>query len=100
METSSHSSESVEAILQEENIVDYERDTGASEGEDPEHVTSASRKPSCIVPCLFPAQSTARELTTLRASISLDEPIITNKLDDEKQQQIEGMRGLDVYPRY
>ena len=60
MVKSSHSSESLEAILQEENIADYDSDTGASEGEDPEPEMSASHDPSCIVPYLIPARSTLK----------------------------------------
>ena len=89
MAKSSHSSESFEDIIREENIVDYDSDTVVEEGETPEPATSASCEPSRIAPNPFPERSTAQMLTALRASTTLDEPIITNKLDKQQQCYIE-----------
>ena len=51
---SSHSYESFEDILREENIFDYDRDTVESGGgEDPKSTTSASHEPSRIAPNTF-----------------------------------------------
>ena len=54
MVKSSYSSEAVEDIVWEENIVDYDGVTVAPGGEDPEPGTSASRKPSRIALNHFP----------------------------------------------
>ena len=89
MAKSSHSSESLEDIIREENIVDYNSDTVVEEGETPETAASASCEPSRIAPNPFPERSTAQAITTLRASATLDEPIITNKLDEQQQRYIE-----------
>ena len=53
MAKSSYSSESLEEIVQEENIVDYGSDTVAPGGEDPDPNISASRGPSLIAPNPF-----------------------------------------------
>ena len=37
----------------------------------------------------FPERSTAQTLTALRVSTTLDEPIITDKLDEQEQRYIE-----------
>ena len=79
MAKSPHSSESLEDIIREENIGDYDSDTVVEEGETPETTTSASCEPSHIAPSPFTERSTAQALTALRASTTLDEPIITNK---------------------
>ena len=71
------SSESLEDIIREGNIVDYDSETVVEEGETPEPATSASCEPSRIAPNPFPERSTAQALTALRASTILDEPIIT-----------------------
>ena len=63
---SSHSSEYLEDILQEENIFDYDSDTAASGDKDHEPDTSASREPLCIAPNPFLKRSTAQVLTALR----------------------------------
>ena len=89
MAKSSHSSESLEDIIREENIVDYDGDTVVEEGETPEPATSASCEPSCIAPNPFPERSTAQALTALLASTTLREPIITNELDQQQQRYIE-----------
>ena len=89
MAKSPHSSESLEDIIREENIGDYDSDTAMEEGETPEPATSASCEPSCIAPIPFLERSTAQALTALRGSITLDEPIITNKLDEQQQRYIE-----------
>ena len=89
MAKSSHSFASLEDIIREENIADYDSDTVVEAGETPEPATSASYKPSRIAPNPFPGRSTAQTLTTLRASTTLDEPIITNKLDEQQQRYIE-----------
>ena len=89
MAKSPHSSESLEDIIREENIGDYDSDTAMEEGETPEPATSASCEPSRIAPNPFPERSTAQTLTTLRASTTLDEPIITNMLDEQQQRYIE-----------
>ena len=89
MAKSSHSSESLEDIIREEKIVDHDSDTVVEEGEVPEPDTSASGNPSRIAPNPFPERSTAQALTALRASTTLDEPIIINKLDEQKQRYIE-----------
>ena len=83
------SSESLEDIIREGNIVDYDSETVVEEGETPEPATSASCEPSRIAPNPFPEQSTAKALTSLRASTTLDEPIITNDLDKQQQRYIE-----------
>ena len=83
MEKSSHSSESLEDIIREENIVDYDSDTVVEEGEIPKPATSASCEPSRIAPNPFPERSPAQALTALRDSATLDEPIITNELDEQ-----------------
>ena len=83
MMKSLHSSESLEDIIREENIVDYDSDTVVEEGETPEPAMSASCEPSRIAPNPFPERSTAQELTALRAPTNLDEPIIINKLDEQ-----------------
>ena len=70
MAKSSHSSESLEDIIREENIVDYESDTAVEDGETPEPATSASSEPSRIAPNPFPERSTAQALTALRVSTS------------------------------
>ena len=85
----SHSSEYLEDIIREENIVDYDRDTVVEEGETPEPATSALCEPSCIAPNPFPERSTAQELTALRASTTPDKLIITNQLDEQQQRYIE-----------
>ena len=59
------------------------------EGKTPEPSTSALCNPSRIAPNPFPERSTAQALTALRASTTLDEPIITNKLDEQQQRYIE-----------
>ena len=59
MAKSSHSSKSLEDIIQEENIVDYDSDTVVEEGETPEPATSASCEPSRTAPNSFPERSTA-----------------------------------------
>ena len=100
MTKSSHSSESLEDIIREENIVDYESDTVVEEGETLEPATSASCEPPCIAPNPFPERSTAQALTALHASTTLDEPIITNKLDEQQQRYIEENNELDVYLRH
>ena len=82
MAKSSHSFESLEDIIREENIVDYDSDTVLEEGEIIEPTTSASHEPSRIAPNPFPERSTAQALIVLRGSTTLDEPIITNKLDE------------------
>ena len=79
----------MEAILREENIVDYDSDTVLEEGETPEHATSASRKRTRIAPNPFPERSTTQALAALRASTTLHEPIITNNLDEQQQRYIE-----------
>uniref|UniRef100_M4C403 Uncharacterized protein n=1 Tax=Hyaloperonospora arabidopsidis (strain Emoy2) TaxID=559515 RepID=M4C403_HYAAE len=89
MAKSSHSSESLEDIIREENIVDYNSDTVVEEGETPEPATSASCKPSRIAQNPFPERSTAQALAALRASTTLDEPIIANELDEQQQRYIE-----------
>ena len=89
MAKSSHSSDSLEDIIREESIVDYGSGTALEEGETPEPATSASCEPSRIAPNPFPERSTAQMLTALRASTTLDEPIITNKLDEQQQRYIE-----------
>ena len=89
MAKSSHSSESLEDIIREENIVDYDSDTVVEEVETPEPATSAPCGSSRIAPNPFPERSTAQALTALRASTTLDEPIITNKLDEQQQRYIE-----------
>ena len=83
MEKSSLSSESLEDITREENIVDYDSDIVVEDGEISEPATSASCDPSRIAPNPFPERITAQALTALRASTTLDEPIITNKLDGQ-----------------
>ena len=83
MAKSSHSSESLEDIIQEGNIVDYDSDTVVEEGETPELAMSASSEPSRIAPNPFPVRNTAQILTALRALTTLDEPIITNELDEQ-----------------
>ena len=88
MAKSLYSYEFLEDILQGENIIDYESDNVTPVVEDPESDTSVSRKPSRIAPNPFPQRSTAHALTTLRASTTLDEPIITNKLDEKQQHFI------------
>ena len=90
MAMSSHSSKTLEDIIREDNIVDYDSDTVLKEGETPEPATSASCKPSRIVPNPLPERSTAQALTALRASTTLDELIITNGLDEQQQRYIEG----------
>ena len=89
MAKSSHSSESLEDIIREEKIVDHDSDTVVEEGEVPEPDTSASGNSSRIAPNPFPERSTAQALTALRASTTPDEPIIINKLDEQKQRYIE-----------
>ena len=89
MAKSSHSSESLEDIIREENIVDYDSDTVVEEGETPELAMSASSEPSRIAPNPFPERSTAQMLTALRASTTLDEPFITNELNEQQQRYIE-----------
>ena len=89
MAKSSHSSESLEDIIRGENIVDYDSGTVMDESGTPESATSASCEPSCIAPNPFPERSTAEALTALRASTTLDEPIITNELDEQQQRYIE-----------
>ena len=89
MAKSSHSSESLEDIIREENIVDYDGDTVVEEGEPPEPATSASCEPSHIAPNPFPERSTAQELTALRASTTPDKLIITNQLYEQQQRYIE-----------
>ena len=89
MAKSSHSSESLEDIIREENIVGYDSDTVVEEGETPKPATSASCEPSRIPPNSFPERSTAQVLTELRASTTLDESIITNELDKQQQRYIE-----------
>ena len=85
MAKSSHSSESLEDIIREEKIVDYDSDTVVEEGETPETATSSSCEPSRIAPNPFPERSTAQALTALRDSTTLEEPIITNNLDEQQQ---------------
>ena len=82
MAKSSNSSGSLEDIIREENIVDYDSDAIMEEGETPEPATSESCKPSRIAPNPFPERSAAQALIVLRGSTTLDEPIITNKLDE------------------
>ena len=41
------------------------------------------------MPSPFPERSTAQALTALRALTTLDEPIITNELDEQQQRYIE-----------
>ena len=60
------------------------------EGETSEPATSVSCETSRIAPNPFPERSTAQTLTALRVSTTLDEPIITNKLDDQQQHCTEG----------
>ena len=84
MANSSHSSESLEDIIREENIVDYDSDTVVEAGKNPEPATSASCEPSRIAPNPFPERRTA-----LRASTTLNKPIITNNLDEQQQCYIE-----------
>ena len=74
MAKSSHSSKSLEDIIQEENIVDYDSDTVVEEGETPEPATLASCEPSRIAPNSFPERSTAQALRELRTSTTLNEP--------------------------
>ena len=100
MANSSHSSESLKDIIREENIVDYDSDTVVEEGETPEPATSASCEPSRIAPNPFPERSTAQALTELRASTTLDEPIIINKLDEQQQRYFRKMIELDVCIRH
>ena len=83
------SSESLEDIIREGNIVDYDSETVVEEGETREPATSASCEPSRIAPNPFPERSTAQTLTELRASTTLDEPIVTNDLDKQQQRYIE-----------
>ena len=82
-------SEFLEDIIREENIADYDSDTVVEAGETPEPATSASCKPSRIAPNPFPERSTDQAPTALRASSTLDEPIITNKLDEQQLLYIE-----------
>ena len=89
MAKSSHFSKSLEDIIREENTIDHDSDTVLEEGETPEPATSASREPCRTVPNPFPKRSTAKMLTALRASTTLDEPIITNKLNEQQQRYIE-----------
>ena len=79
----------MEDIVREESIVDYDSDTVMEEGGTPEPTMSASCKPSRIAPNPFPERSTAQALTALRASTTLDELIITNKLDENQKRYIE-----------
>ena len=58
------------------------------ESETPKPATSASCEPSRIAPNPFPERSTAQALTALRALTTLDEPIITNELDEQQQRYI------------
>ena len=89
MAKSSLSSESLEDIIREENIVDQDNDTVLEESGTPEPATSASCESSRIAPNPFPERSTTQGLTALRASTNLDEPIITNKLDDQQRRYTE-----------
>ena len=89
MAKSSHSSESLEDIIREENVVVYKNDTVVEEGEIPEPATSASCDPPRIAPNSFPERSTAQALIALRASTTLDEPVITNELDEQQRRYIE-----------
>ena len=59
------------------------------EGKTPEPSTSALCNPSRIAPNPFPERSAAQVLTALRASTPLDEPIMTNELDEQQQRYIE-----------
>ena len=65
-------------MLQEENMVDYDSESVAPGGEDPK---PATREFSRIAPNTFLEWWTAQALTALRASTTLDELIITKKLD-------------------
>ena len=85
----SHSSESLEDILREEKIVDFDSDTVESGGEDPDPDTLPSHIPSHIAPNTFPGRSTALAPRVLRATTTLNEPIITNKLDEQQQHFID-----------
>ena len=89
MANSSHSSESLEDIIREENIADHDSDTDVEEGEPPEPATSASCEPSRLAPNPFPERTTAQALTALRASTTLDGPIITKETDEQQQRYIE-----------
>ena len=88
MAKSSHSSESLEDITREENIVDYDSDTVVEEGGIPEPATSASCEPSRVAPNAFPERITAQALTALRVSTTVDERYITNDLDEQQQRYI------------
>ena len=89
MAKSSHFSKSLEDIIREENTIDHDSDTVLEEGETPEPATSVSRETCRTAPNPFPERSTAKMLTALRASTTLDEPIITNKLNEKQQHYIE-----------
>ena len=86
MAKSSHSFTSLEDIIREENIVDYDSDTVVEESETPEPVTSASCEPSRIAPKPFPERSTAQALTALCASTTPKTHIILNELDEQQQR--------------
>ena len=58
-------------------------------GKIPEPATSASSEPSRIAPNPCPERTTAQAFTALRASTTLREPIITNKLDEQQQRYIQ-----------
>ena len=85
----SHSSESLEDIIREENIVDYDSDTVVEAGKNPEPATSAPCESSRVASNTFPERSTAKALTPLRGSTTLDKPIITNRLDEQQQRHLE-----------
>ena len=89
MAKSSHSSKYLKDIIRKENIAYHDSDTVTEEGEIPDPATLASCEPSGIAPNPFPERSAAQTLTALRASATLDEPIITNKLDEQQQRYIE-----------
>ena len=85
MANSSHSPESLNDILAEETILDYDSDTVAPTGKGLESNCPVSRVIRCTAPNPIPDRSIAHALTSLRASISfVEEGIITNRLDEKK----------------
>ena len=81
MANSSNSCESLEGILREEYMIDYDSAIVVPWGDEPGHDTLVSRKPSRIEPNLLFDWGTAHALTVLRASSNLEEGFITNNLD-------------------
>ena len=89
MAKSSHSSEALEYILREGDIIDNDSDTIVQGGDEPNENTPMARDTLRIAPSPFFDRVAAHAITALRASNTSEERIITDMLDEQQQQHVD-----------